>query len=234
MSMMWQRHWRAGLVAVVLFILGIAAGAATMDMLQEDERTTVTRAATVTTAEATTVRRTRTRTVTAEDESALPAGWSLCTNDARGYSIGYPAGWYTTHLNDEQACEYFDPEPFEILEGTEFPPTALFATLTDEPVETYVDQLTDPMFFETIRREETRVDGRPAVIVETAATGEGEAEPGERTYAYVVDVGCIGDVCVKAGRAFVVLATALPGVERYGEFKAVVDEAVKTARFFSA
>jgi hypothetical protein len=100
--MMWQRHWRAGLVAVVLFILGIAAGAATMDMLQEDERTTVTRAATVTTAESTTVRRTRTRTVTAEDENALPAGWSLCTNDARGYSIGYPAGWYTTHLNDEQ------------------------------------------------------------------------------------------------------------------------------------
>src|SRR5687768_17056836 len=145
MRTMWLRHWRAGLVAVVVFILGIAAGAATMDMLQEDERLTVTRAATETTAETTTVRRTRTRTVTTEDENALPAGWSRCTNAGRrfrGYSIGYPGGWYTTHLTPEQACEYFDPEPFEILEGTEFPPTALFVTVTLEPLDTYVDQLT--------------------------------------------------------------------------------------------
>ena len=223
MTRMWQRHWRAGLVAVVLFILGIAAGAATMDILQEDEGTTVTRAATVTTAETTTVRRTRTRTVTAEDENALPAGWSLCTNSRRGYAIGYPSGWYTTHLRPSQACEYFDPEPFEILEGTEFPPTALFAAQSDESVESYLEQLTDPMFFDILRRENTTIAGRSAVLVETAATGQGESEPGERTYGYLVD---------HEGRAFVVLAIALPGDERYEEFKIIADMAIQTVRFF--
>jgi hypothetical protein len=224
--------WKAAIAGLVLFILGVAAGVAAIDMLEEDGGVTITRAETGTSMEtrATTVR--RTRTVTVEEGSAVPAGWSVCTNRRRGYSIGYPGGWYTTHLAANQACEYFDPAPFEIIPGTEFPPTALFVALTDEPVETYVDQLTDPMFFETIRREETRVGRRPAVLVETSATGQGESEAGERTYGYVVDASCIGDVCVKAGRVFVVLAIGLPGDERYEEFKAVADEAVRTVRFF--
>jgi hypothetical protein len=224
--------WKAAVAGLVLFVLGVAAGVAAIDMLEEDGGVTITRAETGTSVETRATTVTRTRTVTAEEESAVPAGWSVCTNTRRGYSIGYPSGWFTTHLNAAMACEYFDPRPFEIVPGTEFPPTALFAALTDESVETYVDQLTDPMFFETIRREETRVGRRPAVLVETAATGQGESEAGERTYGYVVEVGCIGDVCTKAGRAFVVLAIGLPGDERYDEFKVVADEAVRTVLFF--
>jgi hypothetical protein len=226
--------WKAALASVVLFILGVAAGAAVMDMLGDDESGTVARAETVTTVETRTRTAVETRTVRRPAGDALPAGWSRCTNAERSfasYSIGYPGGWYTTHLNAEQACEYFDPEPFEILEGTEFPPTALFATVTLEPIDAYVDQLTDPMFFDTVRREDTTVGGREAVLVETVATGEGENEPGERRYGYVVDVSCISNECVKSGRVFVVLATALPGDERYDEFKSVADEAVKTVRF---
>lgn len=223
--------WKAGVAGLVLFILGVAAGVAAIDMLEEDGAATVTHreASTVVETRATTV--TRTRTMEGPGEVIRP-GWSLCTNSRRGYSIGYPSGWYTTHLRPSQACEYFDPAPFEIVPGTEFPPTALFAALTEESVETYVDQLTDAMFFETIRREETTVGKRPAVIVETSATGQGESEAGERTYGYVVEVGCIGDVCRKAGRAFVVLAIGLPGDERYEDFKAVADEAVRTVMFF--
>jgi hypothetical protein len=223
--------WKAGVAGLVLFILGVAAGVAAIDMLEDDGVATVARAETDTTVETRATTVTRTRTVTPGADEIRP-GWNLCTNSRRGYTIGYPSGWYTTHLRPLQACEYFDPAPFEIAPGTEFPPTALFAALTDEPVETYVDQLTDPMFFETIRREETTVGDRPAVLIETSATGQGESEPGERTYGYVVDVGCIGDVCRKAGRAFVVLATGLPGDERYEEFKAVADEAVQTVLFF--
>jgi hypothetical protein len=224
--------WKAGVAGLVLFILGVAAGVAAIDMLEEDEAATVARAETDTTVETLATTVTRTRTVTAEAGEVIRPGWSLCTNSRRGYTIGYPSGWYTTHLRPSQACEYFDPRAFEIFPGTEFPPTALFAALTDESVETYVDQLTDPMFFETIRREETTVGKRPAVLIETSATGQGESEPGERTYGYAVEVGCIGDVCTKAGRAFVVLATGLPGDERYEEFKAVADEAVRTVLFF--
>ena len=227
--------WKAGVAGLVLFILGVAAGVAAIDMLEEDGAAPVTRAEAVTETETLATTVARTRTVAGQEvlpEEVLPNGWSLCTNQRRGYRIGYPSAWYTTHLRPSQTCEYFDPAPFEIIPGTEFPPTALFAALTDESVETYVDQLTDPMFFETIRREETTVGDRPAVLVETSAIGQGESEPGERTYGYVVEVGCIGDVCTKAGRAFVVLATGLPGDERYGDFKAVADEAVQTVFFF--
>jgi hypothetical protein len=79
------------------------------------------------------------------------------------------------------------------------------------------------MFFETVSREETTVAGRPAVLVETSATGQGESEPGQRTYGYVVD---------HDGRAFAVLAIGLPGDDRYESFKAVADEAVQTVLFF--
>lgn len=213
--------WKAVVAVVTLFVLGVAAGAAVIDMLSEDDATTVTRAETATTVETKTVR--RTRTVTAEDETALPSGWSLCTNNRARYAIGYPAGWYTTHLDAAQACEYFDPEAFEIVPGTEFPPTALFAAQTSESVAVYVETITDRMFFETVRREDTTVAGRAAVLVETVATGEGENEPGERRYGYVID---------RDGRAFVVFATGLPGDARYPDFREITDEAAATAQFF--
>jgi hypothetical protein len=225
--------WKAALAGLVLFILGVAAGAATIDMLnEEDGAPAVEGGLTITTVETmTTVTPAETVTVEGQADVVRPF-WSVCSNMRRGYSIAYPSGWYTTHLGPAQACEYFDPDRFEIFPGTEFPPTALFAALTQESVETYVGQLTDPMFFETLQREETRVNRRPAILVEVEATGEGESEPGERTYGYVIEVGCIGGVCRKAGRAFVVLATGLPGDERYEDFKLVVDEAVETVRFF--
>jgi hypothetical protein len=226
--------WKAAVAGVALFILGVAAGAATIDMLDDEAAPSITGAETVTSVETRTTTAVETRTVRRATVDPLPAGWSRCTNAERRfrrYSIGYPGGWYTSHLTPEQACEYFDPEPFEILAGTEFPPTALFVTVALEPVDRYVDQLTDPMFFDTIRREDTTVGGRPAVLVETVATGEGESEPGERRYGYVVDIGCANNECVKSGRVFVVLATGLPDDERYEEFKAVADEAVKTAQF---
>jgi hypothetical protein len=226
--------WKAAVAGLALFILGVTAGAATIDMLEEEAVPTMTGEDTVTTVETRTTTAVETGTVRRTPMDDLPAGWSRCTNAERrfrGYSVGYPGGWYTTHLTPEQACEYFDPEPFEILEGTEFPPTALFVTVTLEPVDTYVDQLTDPMFFNTIRREDTTVGGQPAVLVETVATGEGESEPGERRYGYVIDISCINDECVKSGRVFVALTTGLPGDERYDEFKSVTDEAVKTVRF---
>ena len=216
--------WKAALAGLVLFILGVAAGAATIDLLGEGS-STATRSEVVTTVETEATTVIRTRTLAQEDGGeAVRPGWSICTNSRRGYSIGYPSGWYTTHLRPSQACEYFDPEPFEIIEGTEFPPTGLFAALTDEAVDTYVEQLTDPMFFDTLRREDVTIAGRSAVLVETVATGEGESEEGERTYGYVVEVGV-------ERQAFVVLAIGLPGDERYQDFKAVADEAVKTAQF---
>jgi hypothetical protein len=226
--------WKAALAGVVLFILGVAAGAATIDMLEgKDAAPTVADPVTVTvTNSETRTEETAIETVTVDgSEDAARPGWSTCTNARRGYSIDYPSGWYTTHLRPSQACEYFDPEPFEILEGTEFPPTALFVTITLEPFDTYVEQLTDPAFFDTIRREDTKVAGLEATLIETEATGEGENEPGERRYGYVVDASCAGNVCVKSGRVLVVLATALPGDERYEQFKAVADDAVETVRF---
>src|SRR5829696_568558 len=174
--------WKAALAGVVLFILGVAAGAATIDMLEgEDAAPTAAEPVTVTSVE-TRTEETATETVTVEEPIEGQPGWSTCTNARRGYSIDYPSGWYTTHLRPAQACEYFHPEPFEIIEGTEFPPTGLFVFLTDQTADSYVDEATNPMFFETVRRRDTMVGPRSAVLIETAATGQGESEPGERTY----------------------------------------------------
>ena len=215
--------WKAALAGVALFILGVAAGAASIDMLDDEPTTNVADPVTVTTIETTTTTVEPAETVTVEGVSeVVPPGWSTCANMRRGYSIAYPGGWYTTHLRPSQACEYFDPEPFEIIPGTEFPPTGLFAFFSTQSVDEYLEPLTDPMFYETLRREETTVNGRPAVFVETSSTGQGESEPGERTYGYVID---------RNGRAFAVLAIGLPADERYEEFKAVADRAVETVRF---
>lgn len=214
--------WKAAIAGVALFILGVAAGAATIDMLNDEPAATAADPVTITTIETTTTLEPA-DTVTVEGiNEVVPPGWSTCTNVRRGYSIAYPAGWYTTHLRPIQACEYFDPEPFEIIPGTEFPPTGLFASFSAQSVEEYLEPLTDPMFYDTLRREETTVNGRPAVLVETSSTGQGESEPGQRTYGYVID---------RNGRAFAVLAISLPDDERYEEFKSVADEAVETVRF---
>jgi hypothetical protein len=161
-------------------------------------------------------------TTTAE----LPREWTECTNDAEGYALAYPKGWHTDALAPDQECAYFDPEPFEIVEGSEFPATALEAHWLgedDRPFAAVVEDLTDPMFERTIAREPFAEGKLRGQRLETEATGEGLLAGGTRTYAYLLDV---------EGRAFVVKTTESTSIG-FEEAKGIVDEAVGTLRFFA-
>jgi hypothetical protein len=153
----------------------------------------------------------------------LVVEWIECRNERQGYSISYPKGWYTDALTAEGECAFFDPEPFEIVADSEFPPTALEAHEVEPgtPYEDVVDALADPMF-ETVRlREDTEVAGLPAVLLETVATGEGLYDKGTVTYGYLID----------GPRPFLVKTTIFPGDDA-DEAMTIVDDAAGTLRFF--
>jgi hypothetical protein len=160
---------------------------------------------------------------TTTTEAGLPEGWTLCSNERAGYAIGYPADWNTATLEGEFECSFFDPEPFEIIEGSEFPLTALQAFPAGEERRSYdrvVEEFADPMFERELGREEATVAGFPTVRLETEATGQGLFDKGTKTLAYIVD----RDVA-----PFVVRAQAFPGGELH---ESVLVQAVTTIRFF--
>jgi hypothetical protein len=156
-------------------------------------------------------------------EGPVLADWPSCVNERAGYEISYPPDWHTATLDGEFECSFFDPEPFEIVEGSEFPLTALQAFPAGEERRTFeqvVEEYTDPMFERELAREDATVGGFPAVRLETESTGQGLYEEGTRTIAYIVD----RDVA-----PFVVRAQAPPGADLHED---VLEKAVRQLGFF--
>jgi hypothetical protein len=147
--------------------------------------------------------------------AALPQGWRLCTNGHVGYSIGYPADWYTTALRNEEVCSQFHPTSFTIPQFSEYPLTALNVGRASERPATP----TDPRYARTLLWEETLVGVRGAIRFEEEFTGEGLYEKGTMRYGYVTDPN---------GRALTVYTIASPGTASYADWKVVVDQAVRT------
>jgi hypothetical protein len=160
-----------------------------------------------------------------DEETALPQGWALCSNAARGFAIGYPARWHTDAVAPEESCEYLDPEPFEVPPQSDFSGTALEVDPGGEPYAEVVDGLVDRRFARVLARRETRVAGRPAVRLESEATGEGFEGEGVKVTSWVVD---------RDGRAFVVRTTGFPGKGDYASRQSTLDRAVETLVFFTA
>lgn len=154
----------------------------------------------------------------------VPQDWSVCTNNMKRFSIGYPGGWVTHHVKAEDACNLFDPETFTYIEDSEGPEVAMTAFLHNENVDQIVKVSSDEQFRKTIKRTDTQVGGRRAVLLELEATGSGMEEKGSRIYEYFID---------RDGRAFSVGTFVEPKkAQRYAEFQAVIDQAVKTLKFF--
>lgn len=146
------------------------------------------------------------------------AGWELCTNAQRGYSIGHPPGWHTAH-----GCSYLDPEPLDIPPNSD----GFFSALVVVDGDTSFDQArrrADDRFFTVILRQETTVGERSAVRYEAESTGEGLFDKGSRLYSLIID---------HDGRAFEVLTAWFPGTPTsdYQARKKLVDEVVKTVKF---
>jgi hypothetical protein len=66
---------------------------------------------------------------TDDDDEGQAADWNTCVNPVAGFSISYPAGWYTAHSDLESACMSFDPRPLEPLSGGDSGPRALQVTV---------------------------------------------------------------------------------------------------------
>lgn len=97
-----------------------------------------------------------------------------------GFSISYPEDWSTNDSNIVAPCTMFDPEPFEVQDGTD----ARFAAIN-----AYVDQVpfTDALPASD-DRSVTAIDGHQAVRVDGAADGQGLYDDGTRYTRYLVDV----------------------------------------------
>ncbi len=150
----------------------------------DDEAAPATSTSTSTTAATTTLSRPTTSTTTGGEGVELTQS---CSHDERGVRVlvRYPDGW---HVNDEpvQPCSAFDPEPFELQVGSEFPRT-LAVVLRVEPVGFDAAAAATGSRVEAERRFD--VDGRQAARQEVVTTGEGLDPAGVRSTRYVIDGG---------------------------------------------
>ena len=162
---------------------------------------------------------------------SLPAGWERCTNGALGYSIGYPADWFTTDVFDGQAdpanaCQWFSPDPFGpqgnvVPEGWGYP----LEVAIKGPFDQVLAQETDPEQADVLLEEELLVDGHRAVRLEYETLIDVVADTGLH-FEYVIELD--------AETTLIVHTTATRGVQGvYEENRVVVDRAVDTIRITS-
>jgi hypothetical protein len=167
---------------------------------------------------------------TAPVPAALPEGWDRCTNDAVGYSIGYPGDWFTTDaLNGQRsaafACRWFATEPFgaagnEVLDGYGYP---LEVSVRDARLDDAVSEMTGEGV-KVISSEVVDVEGHRAVHLEIEFRDSPLVDAGSRLYAYVVEL--------QPKRTVSVLTFDPPGgPDGYNEDRRIVDLAVGTLQF---
>jgi hypothetical protein len=167
----------------------------------------------------------------------VPPGWERCTNEALGYSIGYPDAWHTTDvLNGQQdpayACRWFSPRPFDsqqgnvVLEGWGYPlEVAIGGPFEDERVELAL-QLRASEVGEVLEEEPVMVDGHRAIRTEYVTEVDVVGDAG-RHYQYLIELD--------EDTSLIVHTTETRGIEGdYNENKERVDDAVDTLRFTTA
>jgi hypothetical protein len=115
-----------------------------------------------------------------------PAETASCTNEDAGYTVQYPADWHPNEGDVAQPCSFFDPEPFEVPEATEFFGAAISVRREPIAAEDLVEG-PDPTR-EVLEREETEIAGQRAFRIESESTGDGLLEAGVRYYQVIVVV----------------------------------------------
>lgn len=147
-----------------------------------------------------------------------------CDNEAIGFSVDYPEGWWANEDVEPDfaggtpipACTYFGPEPVELRPNAGLP----------QGIAIWFDVETQFEFTgDTLSEEETTVDGRSAVAMETEATGAGGFTPeGTRTYAYVV--------ALADGRQLLAQTTTVYiDEETYADAKPILDAMMESLEF---
>ncbi len=123
--------------------------------------------------------------------ASQPSGGQRCTNDRFGFTVAYPADWYTNAEIDQEfaeptpACTYFGEQPMEIGPNAGVPPTVVitFARWTEVPP--------SGESWDVIFRDETEVARMPALVIEEEQMSDAGAPfsaRGDRSYAYRVEL----------------------------------------------
>lgn len=156
-------------------------------------------------------------------QPSLPAGWTTCSNEVHGYTIGYPEEWHTASVNRDNTCRWFDPNHFEVEPATEPPPTAITVNPTQRPYGKARAQLQDSPRHELETFEPVTVGGLEAVRYERVQTENLLYPAGTRTYGYLFD---------HDGSAFYLETRKIPDTDTdYEANKQVLDKAARTLEF---
>lgn len=126
---------------------------------------------------------------TSNDTSTSPGSISLtqtCTNEAAGYTIRYPAEWHTNTGEVVNQCRVFDPEPISLPVQSESLDEAVHIRVSDVSYDRASQ--TDEFTATELSRRSITVDGQPAVVIESEATGRGLVSEGVRIYQYIVNL----------------------------------------------
>ncbi len=178
-----RRRALASIVAVSLILAAACGGESESSDQQSPDA-----AATTGTRETTTAADTMTeahRTTTSDSDDDPLAGGQSCTNERAGYTVRYPAEWHTNSGDVVARCCFFHPEPFEVEAQTEVLDIAISLRVDAVPFERVTGE---GQAERTLEREETTIDGRPAVRTEAEATGAALLPDGTRVYRYAIDL----------------------------------------------
>lgn len=154
----------------------------------------------------------------------IAAQVKICSNATYGFEVSYPSSWFTTYDSDSQKCTLFAPYSFVALpQGDNNVPVKIEVVRPDEWLDTVKFHTNPNDFYNIISVVNLEINDKSAIKVESFSTGAGKDPKGF------------------ARSTFLVLAPQNPLVisyhqqdtkENVSEMKTVIEEMVRTLRFF--
>lgn len=144
------------------------------------------------------------------------------TCEAERFMIDYPTGWWTNSGDEAPPCRLFHPEEQRVqAESLHYAVRVFIDNVAFDRAPGQNDDEAGP---ETRSREQTTIEGRRAVVIETRSTGEGLSPEGTLQYAYIIDLD---------GQIFII-ETHSTGDTDYERDKQLIDRMVDTLELSTA
>ncbi len=115
-------------------------------------------------------------------------GTTACVAPERGYRLEFPDSWFTNDSGQSEPCRFFHPEPFSLAPRTEATGVAISVRVNPLPFDQVTPAPGGATASDVLDRRTTTLDGRPALRVETRATGEALLPAGVRGVSWYVDL----------------------------------------------
>ncbi|MBV6624631.1 MAG: S-layer homology domain-containing protein [Rivularia sp. (in: Bacteria)] len=145
-----------------------------------------------------------------------------CTNKAIGYTVSYPVGWRTNSGDVLKYCQVFDFRSIQLRERSEDFDEAVYFDLEKVPFERILNAQSQGL--REISREQTTVNSRRAVVIESEYTGLTILPKGVRSYKYLIDFN---------DKTLVVVTYQVKS-QNYQRNKKVLDKMIESIKFFKS